>query len=83
MLPGCAEYLEVRLELDGCELRTIVGHDLFDETESVEQTVQKLDNRTGSDGRARRYFRPFAAVIDCHDHETKTRRCSDKLTGDV
>jgi len=45
--------------------------------------VQKIDNRTGSDGRACHYFRPFTAVVDCHDHETMTRRCSDKLTGDV
>jgi len=78
MLPG--QCLQVCLELDGCELRTNVSHDLVDETESVEQ---ELDNRTGSDGRACRYFRSFAVVIDSHHHETTTRRCSDKLTGDV
>ena len=41
MPPGRADYLEclqITLELDGSILSTIVGHDLLDEAEPVEQS---------------------------------------------
>ena len=84
---ACAEYTvpdkPIILKLDGSELSTIVSHDLLDEAEPVEQTIQELHDRTGSSRPAGRIFWPSHEIVDGHDYIMMTRWRSKKFTGEV